>query len=217
MNKQPQDPKKRFLANVQFGEGECWLWTRECNQYGYGTFWLDGRTIHAQRAAYILFVGEVPPRKHIHHTCKNKRCVRPDHLSLLSAAEHAALEKNWEVAAANRRARTHCKHGHEFTPENTRLTRAGTKQCIQCTREKSRAAAEKKRGGPPRPFGWANKQKTHCPKGHEYTPENTTIGKNGGRFCRACKMLRYYANHEREKAKMRERKRVRQERLRDME
>lgn len=30
-------------------------------------------------------------------------------------------------------------------------------------------------------------QKTHCPKGHEYTPENTKLGSSGrGRFCREC-------------------------------
>jgi hypothetical protein len=28
--------------------------------------------------------------------------------------------------------------------------------------------------------------KTHCPRGHEYTRENTRIGNNGGRYCRAC-------------------------------
>ena len=32
----------------------------------------------------------------------------------------------------------------------------------------------------------ANRNKTHCKQGHEYTPENTYISKRGGRFCRAC-------------------------------
>ena len=27
---------------------------------------------------------------------------------------------------------------------------------------------------------------THCPYGHEYTPENTWVDKNGARFCRTC-------------------------------
>lgn len=33
--------------------------------------------------------------------------------------------------------------------------------------------------------GWNHRDKTHCPKGHEYTPENTYHGTNG-RACRAC-------------------------------
>ncbi|MET8404472.1 HNH endonuclease [Streptomyces sp900116325] len=31
-----------------------------------------------------------------------------------------------------------------------------------------------------------NKRKTHCVNGHEFTPENTRIGKTGHRACRAC-------------------------------
>lgn len=27
---------------------------------------------------------------------------------------------------------------------------------------------------------------THCPQGHEYTPENTRVGPDGGRYCRKC-------------------------------
>lgn len=32
----------------------------------------------------------------------------------------------------------------------------------------------------------ANANKTHCPNGHEYTPENTHIRSSGWRQCRAC-------------------------------
>jgi hypothetical protein len=37
-----------------------------------------------------------------------------------------------------------------------------------------------------------NAAKTHCVKGHEYTPENTMVGKEGWRQCRACSK----ASHE---------------------
>lgn len=36
----------------------------------------------------------------------------------------------------------------------------------------------------------ANQQKTHCPRGHEYTKENTFHKKNGSRECRACRKER---------------------------
>jgi hypothetical protein len=31
-----------------------------------------------------------------------------------------------------------------------------------------------------------NREKTHCPSGHEYTLQNTRLGRNGARFCRTC-------------------------------
>lgn len=36
------------------------------------------------------------------------------------------------------------------------------------------------------------KNKTHCPRGHEYTPENTGLLKSGGRRCRQCVRDAYY-------------------------
>lgn len=35
-----------------------------------------------------------------------------------------------------------------------------------------------------------NARKTHCPRGHEYTPENTRIRNSGWRACRACDAIR---------------------------
>lgn len=36
-----------------------------------------------------------------------------------------------------------------------------------------------------------NQSKTHCPRGHEYTPENTySYGGRSGRQCRECKRLK---------------------------
>lgn len=44
-----------------------------------------------------------------------------------------------------------------------------------------------------------NSLKTHCPQGHEYTKENTTIFKNG-RLCKTCKRnkdaIRYASNNK---------------------
>lgn len=50
---------------------------------------------------------------------------------------------------------------------------------------------------------------THCPKGHEYTNENTYIGKNGKRVCRSCNALRVSAIYASETAEEREKRRAR--------
>jgi hypothetical protein len=48
---------------------------------------------------------------------------------------------------------------------------------------------------------WANK--THCPKGHAYSPENTYVSKAGRRACRACNgpRLAEYKRRQRREAK----------------
>ena len=36
---------------------------------------------------------------------------------------------------------------------------------------------------------------THCPNGHEYTPESTAVGKRGTRLCRPCSRVRYQKHY----------------------
>lgn len=46
--------------------------------------------------------------------------------------------------------------------------------------------------------GWDHAAKTHCPKGHQYTVENTYHGTNG-RACRACQREHQRAYRERKR------------------
>jgi hypothetical protein len=78
--------------------------------------------------------------------------------------------------------KTHCKRGHEFTEENTWVNNQGARVCRECNalrtaKYRQRNPAEKK--------GHRNIHKTHCPKGHEYSDENTYVYKNK-RHCKLC-------------------------------
>lgn len=42
-------------------------------------------------------------------------------------------------------------------------------------------------------------RKTHCPKGHDYDVENTYVGPDGKRYCRACNRARLRARRARNK------------------
>jgi hypothetical protein len=42
----------------------------------------------------------------------------------------------------------------------------------------------------------AKAKQTHCGRGHEFTPENTTLKANGTRECRACRKV-WNSNHHR--------------------
>lgn len=88
--------------------------------------------------------------------------------------------------------KTHCSQGHEYTEENT-LVCHGVRHCRQCNREKARIRAAKnlelginRKKANPTPFGQHQRMKTHCPKGHEYTSENTAIYRTS-RYCKACR------------------------------
>jgi hypothetical protein len=49
--------------------------------------------------------------------------------------------------------------------------------------------------------GAKNRAKTHCPRGHEYTKENTYLD-NGGRSCRACGRVSALARYHRKKEQL---------------
>src|SRR6266545_37245 len=84
-------PRERFwslaLGNVESG---CVEWQGSTAVHGYGTFKLRNprRTVLAHRFALELEVGPIPDGMRIGHTCFNRRCVRIDHLQLLSATEN---------------------------------------------------------------------------------------------------------------------------------
>lgn len=86
--------------------------------------------------------------------------------------------------------KSHCKNGHEFTPENTNWN-SGARQCRTCNNARARAFYEANKG----PRQTDNKDKTHCKRGHEFTPENTRL-RPTGRECRACAKASMKARYE---------------------
>jgi len=98
---------------------------------GYGRFWLKGRWIGAHRASYLLFVGPIPPAKQLDHLCRNRRCVNPLHLEIVTQQENIARGLTGKLNHRNAK-KTHCKRGHEFTEENTYPTPGGGRKCREC-------------------------------------------------------------------------------------
>ena len=127
----------RFWANVEKTDG-CWNWKAPLLWSGYGRIQDKGRMILAHRASWIIHHGR-EPEKLVLHKCDNRKCVRPDHLWEGDHRDNIrdCVQKSRNPIAAAYLARTHCKNGHEFTPENTRTTR-GYRVCRACGRERER-------------------------------------------------------------------------------
>ena len=125
--------------------GDCWLWTGGLTSEGYGKFWLNRRTIGAHRVGYALAHGQLPePHLHLDHLCRVRNCVRPEHLEAVTIAEN--LKRSLLTHAARNAAKTHCKHGHEFTDTNTYRAPDGQRMCRECMRASDRRAYWRKRG-----------------------------------------------------------------------
>jgi len=127
----------RFMVKVQKGK-QCWEWTSHINIGGYATFWIDGRSWVAHRYIYEAAVGEIPDGLQLDHLCRNRGCVNPDHLEPVTGREN--LLRGTGFAAINAR-KTHCIHGHEYTPENTYIAPgANRRKCLTCDKSEERKA-----------------------------------------------------------------------------
>jgi hypothetical protein len=88
-------PRCRFLAKVATGEDGCWIWQGAKNDSkGYGRVGAGGRRFLAHRYSYHLLVGDLAPGLTLDHTCKNTRCVNPDHLEPVSISENTRRAKS---------------------------------------------------------------------------------------------------------------------------
>lgn len=137
-----QDPLARFLAYSIRAEG-CWQWTagaygKKDRTAGYGRLKVNGIYVPVHRWAYEHYVGPIPEGMVIDHLCRNTRCVNPKHMEPVTSKENT---RRGTAPSAQNMAKTHCKHGHEFEPENTRYYSKkypNRRKCIICDKRPHR-------------------------------------------------------------------------------
>jgi len=166
---------ERFWKYVSISEG-CWDWIGAKN-CGYGAFSIERKRIVAHRFSYALHGGALNRKLSIDHTCRNKACVKPAHLDLVTVRENTVRGKA---------IITHCPKGHEYSKSNTYLWRGRERYCKTCMTNNTktyRLKVGKIKYG--KDYKLPGMPKAHCIKGHKFTEENVYIH-NNKRYCKSC-------------------------------
>lgn len=198
------------------GENGCWNWMGAARESGYGSFaykTTEGRWTYtsAHRVAFTDLVGAIEGENEVDHLCRNRSCVRPDHLEQVTLAENRRrrdigysgeyptdyapipeLPKP-QPKPPKRNPETHCKNWHEYavTGYVTNGLGADGKPRYVCAACRRASAERRKAKSREEGVQIAAALRSHCPRGHEYTPENTYKKPGSGhRECRTCQRER---------------------------
>lgn len=136
--------RRRFLAKFTVGDG-CWQWNACAAGGGYGQIGIGREVLYAHRLMYEWLVGPIPEGMVLDHICHrpadcyggecaHRRCVRPDHLEVVTRGENV---RRGHTRNQNQ-GKTECAHGHPYSTENTYVTRDGrSRHCRTCARTRA--------------------------------------------------------------------------------
>ena len=106
----------------------CWLWTSRVDRDGYGRMTARSSSESlAHRWAFLVYRGPIEPDLTVDHLCRNRRCVNPSHMELVSIRENI-LRGNGRGAVAARQ--TECSMGHALNGQ--RRDANGKRRCRIC-------------------------------------------------------------------------------------
>ena len=100
----------------------CWVWMGLVCSEGYARFKLNCKGQNGHRAMYVALRGPIAKDLTVDHLCRVRCCVNPAHMELVTIQENCHRQER----------KTHRKHGHAFTDDNTFLDTNGCRNCRTC-------------------------------------------------------------------------------------
>lgn len=196
---------EEWMALAERTSSGCLLWPGPLTDQGYGYSAVQHGEHRVHRIAFARVYGAIPEHGTIDHVCHNaaascaggpscshRRCFEPRHLECVSSGENYARSPNVYGKADA------CPQGHPYSGDNLyRTPLGGYRQCRTC----KNAAAKRHSNGAHPDRQPPPQERTHCPQGHPYDTENTSIKlSTGERRCRHCARDQARARYWRRKA-----------------
>ncbi len=131
-------PLKRFWSKILILDNGCWQWKKLSIEKGqYAKILINGKILIAHRWIFEQFIKLIPKGLTLDHLCRNRGCVNPWHLEIVTLKEN--ILRGFGSAAFNAR-KQFCKWGHSLEKV---YQYNGKRQCRICNCIRSKKCYEK--------------------------------------------------------------------------
>ena len=97
----------KVRSRVEAKSNGCWIWqgsgSGKGRGGGYPRMSLDGHTVAVHRVMFSCHFGYIPGRKQIDHLCRNRMCVNPDHLDMVTHKQNQRRRRKKVLKKRNKK------------------------------------------------------------------------------------------------------------------
>jgi len=143
----PEKPNpKNIWKHIEI-TSSCWIWKGSTTSNGYGHLNYAGKNYLSHRFVYELLEDKIPNNLVIDHLCRNRKCVNPAHLDIVTFKENLSRgegqTKNFgeRNAAFLNKQKTQCPQGHLY--ENNLIISKTGRKCRKCHNERQKIYHQK--------------------------------------------------------------------------